>query len=76
VRSSKSDFHVSHDAVIFWGPGSGKLQQAIKRLKLDEVRNYPPEHGTVLKRVRAFGSAAQCVHQLTPDKENDALDWV
>jgi hypothetical protein len=47
----------------------------MKRLFLDEVRNYPEGAlETVLKRVRAFGELAQVFIISTPDKAGDAVD--
>ncbi|HZV35110.1 MAG TPA: phage terminase large subunit family protein, partial [Verrucomicrobiae bacterium] len=63
--------------LYFVGAGSmAKLMgKPMKRLKLDEVRNYPPGAlGTVLKRVRAFGATSQVFVISTPDKKDDVMD--
>lgn len=77
IRSKGMRFTFRTMPLYFVGAGSkAKLQgKPIKRLKLDEVRNYPPGAlQTVLKRVRAFSSLAQVLIISTPDMENDELD--
>ncbi|HZV34087.1 MAG TPA: terminase gpA endonuclease subunit, partial [Verrucomicrobiae bacterium] len=63
--------------LYFVGAGSmAKLQgKPMKRLMLDEVRNYPDGAlETVLKRVRAFGDLSQIFMISTPDKKGDTMD--
>jgi hypothetical protein len=77
LRGSKLNFTFKTMPLYFVGAGSpAKLQgKPIKRLKLDEVRNYPPGAlNTVLKRVRAFSALAQVFIVSTPDKKKDVLD--
>jgi phage terminase large subunit GpA-like protein len=77
LRETKLNFTFRTMPLYFVGAGSmAKLQgKPIKKLKLDEVRNYPPGAlETVLKRVRAFGELAQVMMISTPDKVGDAVD--
>jgi phage terminase large subunit GpA-like protein len=77
LREAKLGYTFSTMPLYFVGAGSmAKLQgKPIKRLYLDEVRNYPSGAlQTVRKRVRAFGSLAQEFMVSTPDAENDDVD--
>jgi phage terminase large subunit GpA-like protein len=77
LRETKLNFTFRTMPLYFVGAGSmAKLQgKPIKKLKLDEVRNYPPGAlETVLKRVRAFGDLAQVMMISTPGKVGDAVD--
>jgi phage terminase large subunit GpA-like protein len=77
LRETKLKFTFRTMPMYFVGAGSkAKLQgKPIKRLKLDEVRNYPPgAYDTVLKRVRAFGELAQVLVISTPGDIDDPVD--
>lgn len=77
LKERKLSFTFRTMPLYFVGAGSpAKLQgKPIKRLKLDEVRNYPPgAYETVLKRVRAFGELAQVFVISTPANKGDAVD--
>jgi|GEM_PF-590248 len=77
LRESKTGFTFRTMPLYFVGAGSpAKLMgKPMKRLKLDEVRNYPKGAlDTVLKRVRAFGSLAQVFIISTPDTAGDEMD--
>lgn len=77
LREGKLGFTFRTMPLYFVGAGSmAKLQgKPIKRLKLDEVRNYPPGAlDTVLKRIRAFDQLAQVFLISTPDMLDDAVD--
>lgn len=76
LRETKLGFTFRTMPLYFVGAGSpAKLQgKPIKRLWLDEVRNYPPGAlETVLKRVRAFGSLSQVFIISTPGVIGDAV---
>jgi hypothetical protein len=77
LRETKLGFTFRTMPLYFVGAGSsGKLQgKPMKRLWLDEVRNYPPgAYETVLKRVTAFAKLAQVFVISTPGKVSDAVD--
>lgn len=77
VRQAKLNYTFATMPLYFVGAGSlAKLQgKPIKRLYLDEVRNYPPGAlPTVRKRVRAFGQLAQEFIISTPGLKGDAVD--
>ncbi|MDB6017682.1 MAG: hypothetical protein JWR19_2171 [Pedosphaera sp.] len=77
LRETKLNFTFRTMPLYFVGAGSpAKLQgKPMKRLFLDEVRNYPTGAlATVMKRVRAFGQLAQIFLISTPDKKDDAVD--
>ncbi len=77
LRETKSGFTFRTMPLYFVGAGSpGKLQgKPMKRLFLDEVRNYPPGAlETVMKRVTAFGQLAQVFIISTPGDKGDAVD--
>lgn len=77
LRETKLNFTFRTMPLYFVGAGSpGKLQgKPMKRLFLDEVRNYPPGAlETVLKRVTAFGQLAQVFIVSTPGNKGDAVD--
>ena len=77
LRETKLNFTFRSMPLYFVGAGSpGKLQgKPMKRLFLDEVRNYPPGAlETVLKRVTAFGQLSQVFIVSTPDNKGDAVD--
>lgn len=77
VRETKLNFTFRTMPLYFLGAGSkGKLQgKPMKRLFLDEVRNYPPGSlETVKKRVTAFGQLAQIFIISTPGNKGDAVD--
>ena len=77
VREARLAFTFSTMPLYFVGAGSSsKLQgKPMKRLFLDEVRNYPTGAlETVLKRVRAFSATAQVFMISTPDMVDDTMD--
>ena len=77
LRETKLNFTFRTMPLYFVGAGSpGKLQgKPMKRLFLDEVRNYPPGAlETVMKRVAAFGQLAQVFIISTPGMKGDAVD--
>jgi hypothetical protein len=77
TRETRLAYTFTTMPLYFVGAGSlGKLQgKPMKRLYLDEVRNYPKGAlPTVLKRVRAFGELAQIFMISTPDRAGDAVD--
>lgn len=76
-RATKLNFTFRTMPLYFLGAGSkAKLQgKPMKRLFLDEVRNYPPGAlEMVMKRVRAFGALAQIFIVSTGDKKGDSVD--
>jgi phage terminase large subunit GpA-like protein len=77
LRPTKLNFTFRTMPLYFVGAGSmAKLQgKPMKRLFLDEVRNYPPGAlETVMKRVRAFGQLAQVFIISTPGNKDDSVD--
>jgi len=77
LREGKLSYTFTTMPLYFVGAGSSaKLQgKPIKRLYLDEVRNYPPGAlETVLKRVRAFGALAQVFLVSTGNVKGDDVD--
>lgn len=77
LRQTKLGFTFSTMPLYFVGAGSlAKLQgKPIKKLWLDEVRNYKKgAFDTVMKRVRSFGDLAQVFIISTPGLKGDSVD--
>lgn len=76
TRESRSSFTFTSMPLYFVGAGSkAKLQgKPMKRLYLDEVRNWKPGSlDTVTTRVTAFGELAQIFIISTPGNEKDEM---